>query len=138
MVRNLIAWALSNPVIVIVLVLALAGVGSYAFVNVNVEAYPDPAPAIIEVIAQYPGASFGGDVKRYEVRPDPEQLKRYGITLQQLQNALANNNANVGAGFLTQGATAINVRGIGLVGRGDDPLQQSVALPDAYVANRRL
>ena len=25
--------------------------------NVNVEAYPDPAPAIVEVIAQFPGAS---------------------------------------------------------------------------------
>ena len=40
-------------------------------------------------------AGFGGDVKRYEVRPDPEQLKRYGVTLAQLQNAIANNNANV-------------------------------------------
>src|SRR5262249_15958070 len=27
------------------------------FWSVNVEAYPDPAPAIIEVVAQYPGAS---------------------------------------------------------------------------------
>src|SRR5581483_9487230 len=32
--------------------------------------------------------SFGGTVKRYEVRPDPERLKRYGITLQQLQNTI--------------------------------------------------
>ena len=32
-------------------------VGGYAFVHINVEAYPDPAPAIIEVVAQYPGAS---------------------------------------------------------------------------------
>ena len=31
--------------------------GVYAFNHVNVEAYPDPAPAIIEVIAQYPGSS---------------------------------------------------------------------------------
>src|SRR5262249_35765908 len=29
----------------------------YAFFSVNVEAYPDPAPAIIEVVAQFPGAS---------------------------------------------------------------------------------
>src|SRR5437588_1051938 len=57
MVRWLIDWALSNRFIVILLVIALALFGSYAFLNVNVEAYPDPAPAIIEVIAQYPGAS---------------------------------------------------------------------------------
>ena len=36
---------------------ALVAYGSYAFFSVNVEAYPDPAPAIIEVVAQYPGAS---------------------------------------------------------------------------------
>src|SRR5207253_8094624 len=43
--------------LVCLLGLALAVVGGYAFANVNVEAYPDPAPAIIEVVAQYPGAS---------------------------------------------------------------------------------
>src|SRR5690348_2947949 len=57
MVRNLIDWALNNVLIVIALTVALAGFGGYAFRNVNVEAYPDPAPAIIEVIAQYPGVS---------------------------------------------------------------------------------
>src|SRR5881398_30990 len=57
MVRKLIEWGLSSPLIVLLAVVALAGFGSYAFLNVNIEAYPDPAPAIIEVIAQYPGAS---------------------------------------------------------------------------------
>src|SRR4051812_36018541 len=57
MVRKLIAWAVNNPILVVVMALALAGVGGYAFVHINVEAYPDPAPAIIEVVAQYPGAS---------------------------------------------------------------------------------
>src|SRR5206468_7319842 len=57
MVRRLIAWGLDNPLIVIVLVLGLAGFGLYSFLHVNVEAYPDPAPAIIEIVAQFPGAS---------------------------------------------------------------------------------
>src|SRR5438093_6875235 len=57
MVRKLIDWAVANPFLVILCGFALAAVGGYAFVNVNVEAYPDPAPAIIEVVAQYPGAS---------------------------------------------------------------------------------
>jgi len=43
--------------IVFALCLGLIAYGTYAFIHVNVEAYPDPAPAIIEVIAQYPGAS---------------------------------------------------------------------------------
>src|SRR5215467_1369889 len=57
MIQKLIDWAVGNPLIVIILAIALAIGGGYAFVNVNIEAYPDPAPAIIEVVAQYPGAS---------------------------------------------------------------------------------
>src|SRR3984893_13049762 len=57
MVRKLIEWALGSPLIVLLLGAAVAGVGAYAFAHINVEAYPDPAPAIIEVVAQWPGAS---------------------------------------------------------------------------------
>src|SRR5712692_8260784 len=57
MVRKLIEWAVNSPLITLLIALALVAVGSHAFLNINVEAYPDPAPAIIEVIAQYPGAS---------------------------------------------------------------------------------
>ena len=57
MVRKLIAWALNNPLVVLLLAVALAAVGLYSFMNVNVEAYPDPAPAIVEVTANFPGAS---------------------------------------------------------------------------------
>src|ERR1700738_3650614 len=57
MVRKLIAWAVESPLIVLIMAACLAAFGAYAFFHVNVEAYPDPAPAIIEVVAQYPGAS---------------------------------------------------------------------------------
>src|ERR1700682_6015367 len=57
MVHKLIHWAVDNSLIVLLLAVALIGMGGYAFVHVNVEAYPDPAPAIVEVVAQYPGAS---------------------------------------------------------------------------------
>src|ERR1700737_4681237 len=57
MIRWLIAWALHNPLLVILFACGLTGYGIYSFLSVNVEAYPDPAPAIIEVVAQFPGAS---------------------------------------------------------------------------------
>ena len=57
MVRKLIEWALHNPLVVILFAIALSVVGMFSFLNINVEAYPDPAPAIIEVFAQFPGAS---------------------------------------------------------------------------------
>jgi cobalt-zinc-cadmium resistance protein CzcA len=263
MVSKLIAWAVHNPLIVVLGAFALAAFGTYAFFNVNVEAYPDPAPSIVEVVAQYPGASaeeverqvtiplevalagmpgltytrskslfglshlrnqfdygvdyykarqevinrlqftqglpagvtpqispftptgelmrytldspksalgreiyhlndlkaledwtlerefrrvpriadvtsFGGTVKRYEIRPDPNRLKRYGITLAQLQSAIANSNASVGGDYLNQGHIAYNVRGVGLIGGGLDPMQHAQALPDARSAARYL
>jgi cobalt-zinc-cadmium resistance protein CzcA len=70
---------------------------------------------------------FGGETKRYEIHPDPERLKKYGITLTQLQNAIAASNANVGGDYLTQGQTVQMVRGRGLLGGGEDPLQAAMA-----------
>ncbi len=245
MIFRLIQWALGNRLVVILLAIALIGVGSYSLTHLNVEAYPDPAPAIVEVITQFPGASaeeverevtipleialsgmrglqsmrskslfglshvrnqfdygtdffrarievlnriytaslppgvqpglanttptgeiyryilagptdslghdiyaqsdlkslqdwvlerefrrvprvadvvsFGGAVKRYEIQPDPERLKAYGIGLVQLQEAIAANNSNVGGDFITTGPTVQVVRGLGLLGRGIDP-----------------
>ena len=262
MVRKLIEWALNSPLIVLLLALALVLVGGYSFIHINVEAYPDPAPAIIEVVAQWPGASAeemerlvtvpleitlagmpglkathsrslfglthlrnvfhyghdynaarqevinrlqfvqnlpagvstpqispaspigeifrytlntprnalgqeiytlndlkalqdwlverefrrvpriidvtssGGTVKRYEVQPDPERLKRYGITLNQLQNALANSNANVGGDYLVYGRTVKMVRCVGVIGGGRDAMERAFAMktPEAAAA----
>jgi cobalt-zinc-cadmium resistance protein CzcA len=263
MVRKLIAWALDNPLIIMLLTAALAAYGSFAFFSVNVEAYPDPAPAIIEVIAQFPGgsaeeverqvtvplevtlagmpglthlrtkslfglshlriqfeygfaykdarqevinrlqftqqlppgvtpqlspesptgeifrytlkspkdpsgrdvytlndlkalqdwvlerefrripriidvSSSGGTVKRYEIHPDPDRMRRYGITLQQMQTALANANANVGGDYMNQGHVALNVRSFGLFGGGEDPAQSVLAVGDPLVARNLL
>src|SRR5947209_7699114 len=262
MVRRLIEWAVKSPFIVILLALALAAGGMYAFLHVNVEAYPDPAPAIIEVVAQYPGASAeeverqvtiplevtlagmpglkytrskslfglshlrnqfdygvdfnkarqevinrlqlvtlpagvtpqispatptgeifrytlsspkdalgrdlytlndlkalqdwtlerefrripriadvtssGGTVKRYEVHPDPDRLQRYGVTLQQLQNALATSNANIGGDYLTQGHIVSNVRGVGLLGEGEDPIARVLGLKEPGKAAEKI
>ncbi len=263
MVRKLIAWALDNPLVVILLAIFLAIIGAFSFMNVNVEAYPDPAPAIVEVIALFPGASaqeverqvtiplevtffgmpglkkinskslfglsdlkmtwnygsqysyetarqevinrmstisqplpanvtpaispesptgeifryvlkvpkdptgrgvytlndikamqdwvlerefrtvprivdvtsFGGTVRRYEVQPDPDRMRRYGITLSQIQATLANSNANVGGDYLNQGQVAMTVRSVGLFGGGQDPVNKVLALRNPQVAS---
>ena len=254
MIPKLIHGSVQNPLIVILLTGALAVAGGYAFSHVNVEAYPDPAPAIVEVIAQYPGhsaeeterlvtiplevalagmpglkytrskslfglsylnnqfeygldylaarqevinrlsmadlppdvqpqisprspigeilryavncpkdafgkhlyslnalrslqtwtlerefrrvpgivdvVSYGGTIKRYEVHPDPDRLKRYGITLERLQTAIGASNANVSGDYMVQGEVAAVVRGLGLIGRGRDPMQRILSLND--------
>jgi heavy metal efflux system protein len=44
--------------------------------------------------------SIGGHTKAYEVAPDPERLRAYGVSLGDLVTALERNNANVGAGYI--------------------------------------
>lgn len=68
MVRRWIAAAVANPLLVMIVTAVLTIGGGYAFVHVNIEAYPDPAPAIVEVVAQYPGAS-AEEMERQVTRP---------------------------------------------------------------------
>lgn len=263
MIRKLIDWAVANPLIVMILTVALMVGGGYAFTHVNIEAYPDPAPAIIEVVALFPGASaeeverqvsiplevalagmpglettrskslfglshlrnqfnyvkdyelarqdvinrlanadlpdgvkpsispaspvgeilrftlenpqdpitgrpvytmndlqalenfvierelmrapgvagvsgIGGMEKRYEVQPDPIRLRRYGITLKQLEDALQSANANGSGDNLKQGELTIVVRSIGLFGRGQDPQQLVLGISDPVEAAKIL
>ncbi len=44
--------------------------------------------------------TIGGFVKQYHVTPRPDQLMAYGLTLRDVMDALARNNANVGAGYI--------------------------------------
>lgn len=64
--------------------------------------------------------SFGGTVKEYQVQIDPNALKRYGITIDQVSQALTNNSANVGGGLVKRGDEALVVRGIGIFNRIED------------------
>jgi cobalt-zinc-cadmium resistance protein CzcA len=57
MIEKLIRWAVGNRLVVLILTFALLGYGLHAFTHINVEAYPDPAPAIVEIVTRYPGAS---------------------------------------------------------------------------------
>jgi cobalt-zinc-cadmium resistance protein CzcA len=259
MIKNLIHWAVYNRLIVILLATALLIFGVYSFQRVNVEAYPDPAPAIIEVVARFPGASseeverqvtiplevalagmpgltytrtqsmfelchirnqfdygvelsqarqevinrlgqaqlpasvtpeispesptgeifryvltnpidkktgreiynlndmkslqdytlerqfrrltrvadvtsFGGTVKRYEIHPDPARMQRYGISLQQIKDAVASSNSNAGGEYIVQGSAAYVVRSLGLIGGGRDPIETAMGTQDPMAA----
>jgi cobalt-zinc-cadmium resistance protein CzcA len=73
-------------------------------------------PGVIDV------SGFGGTVRQYQVQVDPWQLAHYNITLQQLQDGISRSNANIGGDILTLGSQSHNVRAIGLLGKGIDPL----------------
>ena len=60
--------------------------------------------------------TIGGFVKQFHVTPRPDQLMSYGLTLRDVMDALARNNANVGAGYIERHGEQYLVRVPGQVG----------------------
>jgi cobalt-zinc-cadmium resistance protein CzcA len=60
-------------------------------------------------------SGFGGTTMQYQVLLDPNKLFKYGVTVPQISQQLANNNANSGGGFYSQGGQFYYIRGLGLV-----------------------
>ncbi|HKO04104.1 MAG TPA: efflux RND transporter permease subunit, partial [Candidatus Acidoferrales bacterium] len=60
-------------------------------------------------------SGFGGTVMQYQVLLDPARIYNYHITVPQVIQQLAANNANTGGGFYSQGGQFYYVRGLGLV-----------------------
>lgn len=67
-------------------------------------------PGIAEVFVQ------GGDRKQYQIRVDPTALLEYGVTLQQVEQALRDSNINTSGGFAVTGETERPIRILGRVG----------------------
>lgn len=63
---------------------------------------------------------FGGGIKQYQVQVDPAKLKNYNLSLQDVYQAIADNNANTGGGYIEHGYEALVVRGSGLLKSTDD------------------
>jgi cobalt-zinc-cadmium resistance protein CzcA len=59
-------------------------------------------------------SSFGGKVKQYEVAVDPNRLRSYGISLEEMFAALDANNQNAGGSYIEKGPNALFIRTEGL------------------------
>jgi len=89
---------------------------------VDLKAYQDwvlereirKVPGVADVV------SWGGGIKQYQVTVDPERLRAYNVTLKQVFDAVAANNANAGGSYIREGQYALMVRGIGLVRSTED------------------
>jgi cobalt-zinc-cadmium resistance protein CzcA len=78
-------------------------------------------PGIAEVV------SFGGLVKEYQIRIDPYALKRFGVTFDDVADALKKNSSNTGGGVVRRGDEALVIRGIGIFSGIDDIRRVAVA-----------
>ncbi len=69
-------------------------------------------------LRQVPGVAevntWGGLVKQYEVIVEPTRLIMYDLTLNDVGEALARNNASVGGGHLSRGGESMMVQGLAL------------------------
>ena len=59
--------------------------------------------------------TIGGYLKQFQVAPDPAKLVAYGLGFRDLMEALARNNANVGAGYIEKSGEQYLIRAPGQV-----------------------
>ncbi len=64
--------------------------------------------------------NFGGETTQFQLLLDPEKLIEYGLSLQQVVDAIGANNSSAGGSLVARGDQAAIVRGIGLVRSLDD------------------
>ncbi len=73
--------------------------------------------------------SFGGQVRQYQVLADPKLLLSYGLSIQDLSEAIEANNRNAGGWYLDRGAEQLSIRGVGWVRAGEDGLRDIGNIP---------
>ena len=66
-------------------------------------------PGVVEI------NTFGGELKTYQVTPDPVALQAHNLPLSELFEALEHNNRNVGGGYLVRNREQVVIRGSGLI-----------------------
>jgi cobalt-zinc-cadmium resistance protein CzcA len=102
---------------------------------------PDRSPQELKVIQDWviyrryksiPGvaddSALGGTTRQYQVELDPNALSTYKVSVDDIVNALGNNNQNAGGGFYQTGGQFYYVRGLGRLTDLDDIRDVVVAL----------
>jgi len=73
--------------------------------------------------------SFGGEVRQYQVQLDPQRLLAYGLSGDDVAEAIDANNRNAGGWYLNRGAEQLVIRGVGWVRSGEQGLQDIRNIP---------
>ncbi len=75
-------------------------------------------------------SGFGGGTMQYQVLLDPARVAGVGLSVLQVESALAANNSNAGGGFYSQGGQFYYVRGVGRVETLEDIANVVLAVHD--------
>ncbi|WP_419596874.1 efflux RND transporter permease subunit [Thiolapillus sp.] len=82
-----------------------------------------PVDGITEVL------SYGGEVRQYQVHVDPRKQLSYGIHIDDIAQAIEDNNRNAGGWYLDRGSEQLVIRGVGWVSAGEKGLQDIRNIP---------
>ncbi len=82
-----------------------------------------PVDGITEVL------SYGGAVRQYQVQVDPRKQLSYGIHIDDIAQAIEDNNRNSGGWYLDRGAEQLVIRGVGWLRAGEDGLRDIRNIP---------
>ncbi len=77
-------------------------------------------PRLLQVSGIADVVNFGGLVKQFHVITSPERLVRYNLTLQNVIDAINNNNDNTGGNIVKRGGQGFVVRGLGAIRTKED------------------
>src|SRR5580692_2435925 len=72
-------------------------------------------PALKGVPGVVDDTNFGGFTTEYQLDLDPQQLQRYSLGINDIINAINNNNTNAGGGRVSRGDQSYVIRGVGLI-----------------------
>lgn len=73
--------------------------------------------------------SFGGEVRQYQVQLQPQKLLAYDLRVDDVAEAIEENNHNAGGWYLDRGAEQLVIRGVGLVRSGEAGLRDIRNVP---------
>ncbi len=59
---------------------------------------------------------IGGEVRQYQIRVDPDRLRAFDVTLESVEQAVAQSNQNTTGGVFVRGGQESLIRGVGRVG----------------------
>lgn len=72
-------------------------------------------PRLTQISGVADVSNYGGITTQYQLEIDPDKLRKYGISLAEVEESIDQNNSNAGGSTLTQGDQSFVVRAEGLI-----------------------
>ena len=72
-------------------------------------------PYLLQTAGVADVVTFGGPLKQYHILTYPDKLRKYNLTVSDLETAVTSNNQNTGGGVISRGGQGFAVRGLGAI-----------------------